>query len=109
MPWKRQFLKLKARVGSLLFLSETLVLHVRVEHATVKKAKPVTPSSKTHHTAVINFVVRKGRFYFYLRTNSRTTPATIAPTPAQMGMFTVSLSLTESSIGPSLASCVSLV
>src|SRR6185295_17077025 len=39
----------------------------------------------------------------------RAPPTTIAPTPAQRGMLTVSLCLTDSSSEPSLASFVSLV
>lgn len=45
----------------------------------------------------------------YLRTNSRTMPTAIAPTPAQTGIWTVSVFLNDSPIGPSLVSCVSLV
>ena len=44
-----------------------------------------------------------------LPASSSPAPMTIAPTPAHTGMLTVSLSFTDISIGPTFASCVSLV
>lgn len=44
-----------------------------------------------------------------LPTTSSTPPRAISPTPAQVGTLTVSLSFTASSMGPSVASWVSLV
>ena len=41
--------------------------------------------------------------------SSSPAPITMAPMPAHCGMFTVSLSFTENSTGPTFASCVSLV
>jgi hypothetical protein len=41
--------------------------------------------------------------------SSSPAPITMAPMPAHCGMFTVSLSLTENSTGPTFASCDSLV
>ena len=54
-------------------------------------------------TADSNFVTLIRGNGCYLRTTSRITPATIAATPAQIGMFTVCVSLIDNSIGPSLA------